>query len=237
MCCDALQLVALTLPIGRWSGEVSVGSHEATLGNEPEPQLTGKDPARRAARLLHVATLVLTVIGDDRSGLVDALAGPIAEHGGNWDRSHMAHLAGKFAGIVVVTVADDRVDALTGHLETLRTSGLLDVSVAIAAPDAPAAAESMMTLHLIGQDRSGIVSEIASALARRNVSIEELETTTSSAPMSAEPLFVATALLRLPPSADVGALRASLEDIANELMVDLEVGSGTPDVRPRDERG
>ena len=184
-----------------------------------------------------MATLVLTVIGDDRSGLVDALAGPIAEHDGNWDRSHMARLAGKFAGIVVITVADERVDALTSRLETLRTSGLLDVSVAIAAPDAATVADAMMTLHLIGQDRPGIVSEIASALAQRNVSIEELETSTSSAPMSAEPLFGATALLRLPHSTDITALRASLEDIANELMVDLEVGSGTPDAHPYDERG
>ena len=180
-----------------------------------------------------MATLVLTVIGNDRTGLVDALAGPIARHEGNWDRSHMARLAGKFAGIVVVTLADDRVDALAGELETLRTSGLLDVSVAIAASDEPTPVESMMTLHLVGQDRPGIVSEIARALAQRGVSIEELETSTSSAPMSAEPLFVATALLQLPATADVEALRASLEDIANELMVDLEVGSSTPPTEGR----
>jgi len=179
-----------------------------------------------AARLHTVATLVLTVIGDDRTGLVDALAGPIARHHGNWDRSHMARLAGKFAGIVVVTLADDAVDALSGELVSLRTSGLLDVSVAIAASDEPERAESMMTLHLVGQDRPGIVSEIARSLAERGVGIEELETTTTSAPMSAEPLFVATALLQLPAGVDVDALRTSLEDIANELMVDLEVGSG-----------
>jgi len=181
--------------------------------------------APTAARLHTVATLVLTVIGDDRTGLVDALAEPIARHDGSWDRSHMARLAGKFAGIVVVTLADHHVDALNGELLSLRTSGLLDVSVAMAAPDEPDRSESMITLHLVGQDRPGIVSEIARALAERSVSIEELETTTTSAPMSAEPLFVATALLQLPAGADVEALRTSLEDIANELMVDLEVDS------------
>ncbi len=34
-----------------------------------------------------MATLVLTVIGDDRPGLVDALASRITAHGGNWDRT------------------------------------------------------------------------------------------------------------------------------------------------------
>ena len=58
-----------------------------------------------------MATLVLTLIGDDRAGLVNAVAEVVARHGGNWERSQMAELAGKFAGIVLVTVPDDSVDA------------------------------------------------------------------------------------------------------------------------------
>ena len=181
-----------------------------------------------------MATLVLSVIGNDRAGLVDALAAPIADHGGNWDRSHMARLAGKFAGIVVVTVPDERVDSLGAALETVQAQGLLDVRVAIAAADGPVDDTSLLSLHLIGQDRPGIVREIANALARRNVSIEELETSTASAPMSAEQLFEATASLRLPAGVDLDALRLALEDIANELMVDLDVSPRTP---PSDERG
>ena len=175
-----------------------------------------------------MATLVLSVIGDDRAGLVEALAAPIADHGGNWDRSHMARLAGKFAGIVVVTVPDERVDSLNAALETVQAQGLLDVRVAIAAADGPVDDSSLLSLHLIGQDRPGIVREIANALARRNVSIEELETSTASAPMSAEQHFEATALLRLPADVDLDALRLALEDIANELMVDLDVSPRRP---------
>ena len=170
-----------------------------------------------------MATLVLTVIGDDRAGLVDALAGPIAMHGGNWDRSHMARLAGKFAGIVVVSVPDERTDELTAELGTLTARGILDVTVAIAAIDAPLGHDAFLALHLIGQDRPGIIREIASALAQRNVSIEELETSASSAPMSGELLFEATATLRIPAGSDPDDLRSTLEGIANELMVDLEV--------------
>jgi len=51
--------------------------------------------------------LVLTVIGDDRPGLVEALSHVVAEHHGNWSESRMAHLADKFAGIVTVTVPKD----------------------------------------------------------------------------------------------------------------------------------
>jgi glycine cleavage system regulatory protein len=66
-----------------------------------------------------MATLVLTVIGDDRSGLVSALSGVIADHGGSWERSQMARLAGKFAGIVVVSVPDAGADALIRDLGPL----------------------------------------------------------------------------------------------------------------------
>jgi glycine cleavage system regulatory protein len=170
-----------------------------------------------------MATLVLTVIGDDRSGLVDALAAPIVEHGGNWDRSHMARLAGKFAGIVVVTVPDERVDDLTSRLGTLAGQGLLDVTVAIAAPDGMPDRDTFLQLHLIGHDRPGIISEVAAALAQRAVSIEELATSSSSAPMSAERLFEAMATLRVPAGVDPADLRSTLESIANELMVDLDV--------------
>ena len=171
-----------------------------------------------------MATLVLTVIGNDTSGLVDALAGPIARHGGSWDRSHMARLAGQFAGIVVVSVPDDNVTALQASLDGLNAQGLLDVQVAIASSSTEdVLTENVLRLELIGQDRPGIISEISAALATRNVSILELETNTSSAPMSGEPLFEAKATLRVPNELALDQLRETLEDIANELMVDLDL--------------
>ena len=56
--------------------------------------------------------LILTVIGDDRPGLVGELAAVISAHQGNWLESSMAQLAGKFAGIVEVGVDATHADAL-----------------------------------------------------------------------------------------------------------------------------
>ena len=171
-----------------------------------------------------MALLVLTVIGDDRAGLVEALAGVVTRHGGNWNRSSMARLGTKFAGIVEVSVSEGQVDALIGELGPLRSQGVLDVTVervhdaAARPPDG-----ARWQLHLVGQDRPGIVHEISQALARNGVSIEELQTSTSSAPMSAELLFEATAVLVATSGADRAALADDLEALANELMVDLEL--------------
>lgn len=175
-----------------------------------------------------MATLVLTVIGNDKTGLVDALAEPIAAHGGSWDRSHMARVADQFAGLVVVSVPDDRADALTASFGALNAQGLLDVQVVIASTADAESDASLMSLQLVGQDRPGIIREISAALASRDVSILELETGTSSAPMSGEFLFEARATLRIPLGLEQDDLRAVLEDIANEMMVDLEFGESSP---------
>lgn len=175
-----------------------------------------------------MGTLVLTVIGDDRSGLVEAVAEVVARHGASWDRSSMARLGNKFAGIVEVSVGDRLVDALVADLDPLTTQGLLDIGVENA-EEPPPGDGVFLTLHLLGQDRPGIVHEISRALAARSVSIDELTTASTSAPMSGELLFEAHAVLRAPVDFDHDDLAAALEDLANELMVDIELSSDGPD--------
>ena len=64
-------------------------------------------------------SLVLTVIGDDRPGLVERLAAAISEHRGNWLESSMSHLSGKFAGIVCVDIETAQAMALKAALAGL----------------------------------------------------------------------------------------------------------------------
>jgi glycine cleavage system regulatory protein len=161
--------------------------------------------------------LILTVIGDDRPGLVGELAAAISTHDGNWLESSMSRLAGKFAGIVKVAVASERAAALKAALAAL--SGLKVTSESSAA-DAPARGRRLK-LSLIGHDRIGIVREVSQVLARHAVNVEDLTTRTSSAPMSAEILFHADAQLLAGADLDVRALTDDLERISNDLMVDI----------------
>ena len=174
-----------------------------------------------------MTTLVLTIIGDDRSGLVDALSGVIVEHGGNWTKSHLAELAGKFAGIVVVTVPDANTVELVEALGPLESDGLLDIAIGIAGDgsdsDGRTAVERRYRIELVGQDRPGIVHEISDVLAGQGVNITELVTATTSAPMAGGLLFTATAHLDVPPNVNVDELRVALEAIADELMVDVDL--------------
>ncbi len=173
-----------------------------------------------------MATFTLTCIGDDRPGLVSALSAPINAHGASWERSQMARLAGKFAGILMVAVPDDRAEALAADLAALKDIGLL---VALEQTDVPAQHESVrLSLELIGADHPGIVAEISAALAAQRIGIEELSTDVREAPMAGGMLFEASAVLEAPPDTSMQTLRLMLEAVAGELMVEIRLSDPEP---------
>jgi glycine cleavage system regulatory protein len=171
-----------------------------------------------------MATLTLTCIGDDRPGLVSDLAGVVRAHEGSWERSQMARLAGKFAGILQVEVPDTHAQALLADLDGLADVGLL---VTVERTDVPAGRETQrLDLELLGADHPGIVAEISASLAGRGIGIEELTTGLREAPMAGGLLFEARAVLDVPPGLGSDELRAMLEGLADELMVDIALSEG-----------
>jgi len=168
-------------------------------------------------------SLVVTVVGPDRPGLVRMLSDRGRAHGASWEESRMATLAGQFAGIIHFVVPGENATALTFALQELESSGL-NVMVVAGNPVAPIASGSRtLALELVGQDRPGIVRDISKALADLGISIQELETELSSAAMSGEHLFTARAVLAVPREVAPAKLRGVLEALANELMVDVEL--------------
>lgn len=176
-------------------------------------------------------SLVLTVIGVDRPGLVESLSKVVADHGGNWLESRMAHLAGQFAGILHLDVAQAKEESLIAALRNLDEQGMhVVVQTSIDEPAVPTV--EPVLLELMGNDRTGIVHEITQELRRANVNVEQFDTECVNAPMSGGRLFQVRAKLHLPPNLTVGALREQLERIAHDLIVDIslhrEGGKGPP---------
>lgn len=172
------------------------------------------------------SSLVITVIGPDRPGLVQSLARVINEHGGNWTRSRMAHLAGQFAGMLHVQLRAEEAEKLEAALASFSEQGM-QVVIARDEGGTEASGEepSLRTLHLnlVGQDRRGIVREISSILASHGINVEELSTEVESAPWSGEALFKADASLAAPADADLDRVRDDLESLAHDLMVEISL--------------
>ena len=69
-------------------------------------------------------SLVVTVIGNDRPGIVERLSEVVLAAGANWEESRMARLAGKFAGILRINVDAAKADPLASGLRALTSDGL-----------------------------------------------------------------------------------------------------------------
>lgn len=167
-------------------------------------------------------SLVMTILGADRPGIVDRLSAVIDRHGGNWEESRMARLAGQFAGILKVALPHDQVDSLMSELADLADDGI-DVTVHKGAPDAPTRDALDIRLQVTGHDRPGIINRITELIHAAGLNINELASECTSAPFSAGRLFTAHASLSGPATGSMDQLRDAIEQLAAEMMVDISI--------------
>ena len=172
-----------------------------------------------------MATLVLSVVGSDRPGLTQALAGAVLSARGNWLESHLSRLGGLYVGSVLVELAADGVEALRAAVQAVDAHGL-EVRIAPAVADADTASGEAIQFKLVGQDQPGIVHQVTAILSRLGVNIEAFESHISAEPHSGAPLFNTEARLRLPTGLSAGQVQAALEDISGEIMVDISLTQG-----------
>ena len=162
--------------------------------------------------------MVLTLIGKDKPGLVDAIAKCILDAEGNWLKSSFCQLSGQFAGFIEVMLPQEKHNELVqachqlAHLNiTLLPSNshenLLDAKAVIL---------------VTGNDRRGIVSDITSTLKTFDINIIEMSTQCESAPNWGIPLFTAKIIVSISPQMDLDNIKLAIEDITDDLMVEIE---------------
>ena len=164
--------------------------------------------------------LVLTIIGEDRPGIVESLAEIISDHSGNWLESSMSQLAGKFAGILRVSVKEDKCEALMNSLENLSKN--LKLVIEKVSSENYEEVRQIVEIRLIGNDRPGIIREISKTVTDLAVNFEKLTSECAPAPMSGDALFKASASLKIPKGVSVDLLKRALENLADDLIVDIK---------------
>ena len=163
--------------------------------------------------------LVLTVIGEDKPGIVESLAKVISDHSGNWLESSMSQLAGKFAGILRVSVDENECDSLVISLKGI--SDELKLVIERVSCESYDGTHQIIEVSLIGNDRPGIIREISRTVTDLAVNFEKLTSECAPAPMSGDVLFKASASLKVPQGLSVDLLQNALENIADDLIVDI----------------
>lgn len=164
--------------------------------------------------------LVLTIIGKDRPGLVEEVSTTVLNHHGNWLTSNLSYLAGHFAGIVQLEVAEEHLQTLHAALSDMPG---LDIRIECGDLDIENAAEAeKINLVITGNDRPGIVKELASVIRHKGANITQLSSKQRSAPNWGVPIFSAMATVTLPAGMNKEAVIEALENITADLIVDVE---------------
>lgn len=194
-----------------------------------DPRFATKAPMLRRSVVLTEAvsatttSLVVTIMGADRPGIVSLLADRAQRLGANWAASRMTKLAGEFAGMVHFEVPHENADALATALRGLESNGL---QVIIARSDGanPPTSVRVVELELVGEDRLGIVSSLTKMLAERSISIENIHTEIIRGGEAGKQIFKIEARLLVPVSLSVDGLRQELGALASEMMLDISLG-------------
>ena len=215
-----LELLARVVRHARQHGQVPAHAQDARFATRApmirRSVVLTEDP--RSA----TTSLVVTVMGPDRPGIVRQLSERAQRFGANWAASRVANLAGEFAGMIHFEVPRENADALAEALRGLESAGLRLVIAKSDGAQAPAGLRGV-ELELIGEDRPAIVSNLTRILAESGVSIEHMHTEIVGH-ASGKKTFKVAAHLLVPKALSSDELRRKLEVVAHEMMVDIALG-------------
>lgn len=201
--------------------------HNALPSFQQDPRFATKAPMIRKSVVVAgdvnptTTSLVVSIVGTDRHGIVSSLAERAQRYGANWAASRMTRVAGEFAGMVHLEVPRENADALTNALRQLESSGL---QVIIARSEGASVPDTMrvVELELVGDDRVGIVGRLTKILADRGISIENLNTGIVGG--ADKQIFKIGAQLLVPAKVAMDELRRELDSLAQEMVVDIALG-------------
>lgn len=179
--------------------------------------LTEQDPAA-------TTSLVVTVMGPDRPGIVSLLADKAQRFGANWAASRLGNHAGEFAGVVHFEVPRENAEPLAAALRGLESSSGLRLVVAQSDGAAAPTGLRAIDVELVGEDRPGIVSSLTRMLAESGVSVENMQTEIMGQATGGKRSFKVDAHLLVPKVLDSETLRGKLEALANEMTLDIALG-------------
>jgi len=168
--------------------------------------------------------VVLTLTGHDRIGIVEEITNVFVKHGGNVATSRMARLGGEFAMLALISLGGKELAALEKELQKLRDEGF-QITLLQTEDDHAKKYSGWLpyTIEVLGADHEGIIHKIAHHLAKQGINIEDMETTTTPAPMSGTLLFAMKAIVLVPPNLAFHKWSDALDEIGDKLNVNIKV--------------
>jgi len=164
--------------------------------------------------------LVISALGKDRPGIVNSLSKAALDCGCNITNSRMAVLGGEFALMLLIHGAPSAVVEMERRLPALERELQLTITAKPTAPRVPEQRWLPYHVEVVAIDNPGIVHAITEFFSARKINIEELETKTYPAPVTAATLFSLHMTVAVPSGTAISMLRESFVDFCDGLNLD-----------------
>lgn len=166
--------------------------------------------------------VVLTAVGEDRPGLVDALSSALLENALNIEDSRMSVLGGEFAIMLLVSGSTDAINKIQQQKDQLEAA--LKLNLLIKPTRKKASKQGLIPYHIrvIGMDHPGIVHRLARFLSQYNINIEDLDTESYPAPHTGTPMFAVNMVVEIPSDIAIRKLRDEFISLCDERNLDAD---------------
>ncbi len=162
---------------------------------------------------------LITAFGEDRPGIVKAVAEVLYKHGFNIEDSAMTRLNNEFTIMLIVQTDDEtKEEDLKKELQELSEKSGLTITVKqLPKEQLNKKQESKEIINLVvyGADKPGIVYNVAKLLSDKGINISDLRTEKSN------DLYVMIIEAELPPDIDLSTFEKDLDNLKKDINVDI----------------
>ncbi len=164
--------------------------------------------------------VVITAVGDDRTGIVNELSEEIFKDGGNIEDSRMAVLGGAFTIIMLVVGEPDAIEELITQIPAMERKLAMTIVVKKTKPRQRDASLLPYRIDVVSMDHPGIVHDVADFFAHRRINIEDMSTATYAAAHTGTPVFSMHLTIAVDADSPIAELRHDFQDFCDELNLD-----------------
>ncbi len=164
--------------------------------------------------------LVITALGEDRPGIVDALSKVIVDAGCSILDSRMTVLGGDFAVIQLVSGKWNQLAKLENQLESVGQELKLHLHWKRTTPPKPSGDLLPYAVDVVSMDHPGIVHQLAHFFSTRGINIRDLTTNRYAAAHTGTPMFSVHITLDVPGSTQIAVLREEFLEFCDRLNLD-----------------
>ena len=193
----------------------------ARLSKFPLPSASRGD-ARHMSKQSPAKTsqLVLSALGEDKPGIIDELSRCVLTCGCNIVDSRMTVLGGDFAILLLVDGNWNNIAKLENQMAQLEERLGLTVIARRTTPREGSKDLLPYGVDVVALDQPGIVHNLASFFAKRQINIQEMITSSYAAAHTGTPMFSVHLTVDIPASLQIAMLRDEFMDFCDSMNID-----------------